>query len=843
MNPIQLEHTLPFVEKPSRYLGTETNSVHKDLSRVRLRFALAFPDLYEIGMSHFGLQILYHILNRQPEIAAERVFTPAPDMAERLKAQSVPLFSLESRLPIHRFDIVGFSLLYELNYTNVLAMLELAGIPQRAAARGADHPVVIAGGPCTCNPEPVAPFFDAIVIGDGEETILQMARRWMEWEAGGDDKSSLLHRWSRIEGVYIPADYRAVTDDAGLTTLCPERPGVRKTVRAIAADLDRSEVPVNPIVPYGRPVHDRLRLEISRGCSRGCRFCQAGMIYRPVRERSPRTLMWLAEKSLNNTGFEDLSLLSLSSGDYGCIAPLLEQLMAAHADDQVAVSLPSLRAGTLTPELMSLIKRVRKTGFTIAPEAGSQRLRDVINKNVSEAEIFSTVENAFTLGWQVIKLYFMIGLPTETDQDLIAIVDLVKRLRRRKGRRGQINVSVATFIPKAHTPFQWARQIPLTESRDKIALLQEKLRMPGVKFKWQNPEVSLIEGVFARGDRRLADLLEAAYANGCQFDGWSDQFDLGRWLQAFEGTGIDPDEYTTRPRDIHSPLPWDHLDMRIDKIFLQDEWRRALCAETLPDCRGGDCGQCGTCDFTHIEPRTFTGTDPGAALPPGGQSGSDPAYRKYRLRYSKTGQARYFGHLEMRNILLRALKRAGIRVKFSEGFHPQPKVSFDDALPIGMESESECLVLQAEATADPGFIVRRLNAQLPPGLFILDCRPFDPANRTRRPAAASYRVQLPRGRFDPERLEDFLRNPNPTVTVRRSKGGLKKIAIKDILVEISLQDDRNLSLTLASVHGKTLRPAELIAAVFSLPEKHLKQARIVKQHRHDTGQDLPCINN
>ena len=471
-----IEDILPLVEKPSRYLGGEINQVKKDLDKVSLRFALAFPDLYEIGTSHFGMQILYHILNAHADIAAERVFAPGVDMEARLRSAGLPLFSLESRRPLNRFDIIGFSLLYELNYTNILTMLDLAAIPFYAAQRDPSHPLIIAGGPCTCNPEPIADFFDAIIVGDGETVIMQLAQSWMDLHRENrPDREALLKRWSQIEGVYIPAFFEPQYDTCGFQTLVPRDPEYRHVTRTIVADLDQVPFPDRPVVPYGKPVHDRLRLEVARGCTRGCRFCQAGMIYRPVRERSPASLLALGAQSVGTTGYEDISLLSLSAGDYGCIVPLMERLMSCFAAENVAVSLPSLRAGTLTPELMKLIKKVRKTGFTIAPEAGSQRLRDVINKNISETEIIATVKDAFDLGWQVIKLYFMIGLPTETAEDLKALVNLVKVLRnikRPQKRRGRINVSLATFIPKPHTPFQWAAQLSLAESEDRLMRVQ-----------------------------------------------------------------------------------------------------------------------------------------------------------------------------------------------------------------------------------------------------------------------------------------------------------------------------------------------------------------------------------
>jgi len=829
MNPVDIDRILPFVEKPSRYLGSEQNAVHKDLFAVSLRFALAFPDMYEIGMSHFGMQILYDILNREPEIAAERVFAPANDMAAELKARNLPLFTLESRMPVGFFDIVGFSLMYELNYTNVLMMLELAGIPLRAAERDGRRPLVIAGGPCTCNPEPVAAFFDAFLIGDGEAATLELARSWLAWKRdGAGDKEALLRRWSRIQGVYVPLFYEVGRNASAGPMVVPLRSDAPPVVRAVVADLDRVPFPEKPIVPFGKPVHDRLRLEISRGCSRGCRFCQAGMIYRPVRERSPESLLKMAEASLAATGYEDLSLLSLSSGDYGCMVPLLERLMDRHAADHVAVSLPSLRAGTLTPALMSLIKRVRKTGFTIAPEAGSQRLRDVINKNISRAEIIAAVENAFALGWRVIKLYFMIGLPTETDEDLQALVDLVKHLRRTKGGQGQINVSVATFIPKAHTPFQWAPQLGLEASRQRIGWLQDRLRLAGIQLKWQDPSVSLIEGVFARGDRSLSRLLEEAFALGCRFDGWSDQFDPGRWQQAFAAAGIDPDDYTTRARGLNESLPWDHLDMRVSKRFLQEEWRRAMSAETVADCRDGDCRQCGGCDFIEIAPRTHHRVD--FNDDPKHSRSDVPAagFRQLRVGYRKTGSAKYFGHLELQNMFLRAFRRAAIPLQFSQGFHPKPKVSFRDALPIGMESEAEEAVVSVPADIDPLTLADRLNPYLPGGVAVTDCSVF---SRSAGPSSAetvSYRITLRQGQFDENALAAFLRQADPVIVRRRPNGGLKKLAIRDILVDVSLPDPQRLVVKLSAAPGKTLRPIELMQHIFPLSEKQLKEARIVK---------------
>ncbi len=832
-----IDDILPLVEKPSRYLGTEINSIKKDLHSVALRIALVFPDLYEIGTSHFGLQILYHILNHHPEIAAERVFAPAVDMESYLRRSDFPLFSLESRTPVNQFDIIGFSLLYELNYSNVLNLLDLAGLPFKAEQRNDSHPVIIAGGPCTCNPEPVAEFFDAMVVGDGEQVMVELSQTWLQWKsAGAGHKYDLLKQWSAIEGVYIPAFFEGQRDSGGKYTLKPRTDDYSGVRRAIVADLDRLPFPNQPIVPYGKPVHDRLRLEVSRGCTRGCRFCQAGMIYRPVRERAPQTLMALAQTSLDATGYEDMSLLSLSTGDYGCIVPLMEQLMARFASDHVAVSLPSLRAGTLTPELMELIKKVRKTGFTIAPEAGSQRLRNVINKNITEDEIFETVTDAFRLGWRVIKLYFMIGLPTETHADLQALVDLVKRLRRIKGPRrkpGKINVSVATFIPKPHTPFQWAPQNSLVESQTKISWLKKQLELPGIQFKWQNPEVSLLEGLWARGDRSLSDLLVAAHQKGCKFDGWSDKFRFDLWQQAISEAGIDADFFTVRRRDVGEPLPWDHIDTRVSKEFLQTEWENAIQAAFTDDCRDGDCGACGVCDFVDIEPKTHHDHRDASIELDSTSASSDTEYKKVSLTYSKLEQAKYYGHLELVNIFMRALKRAGIPVKFSQGFHPKPKLSFKDSLPIGLESQCEQITLTVPVQTSARDIVDRLNASLPDGLRMHDPQNAEIHLQTQDPVsgkdpASTYQVWLQAGNFSEVELATF--NSKSAVSIERwdRKGKLKKIDLKAMVFSIELIDSRQLQITLSSEPGKTLRPGEVLRQIFSLSEEQIKQARILK---------------
>lgn len=832
MRITSIEDILPLVEKPSRYLGGEINQIKKDPAKVRLKFALAFPDLYEIGTSHFGMQILYHILNAHPEIAAERVFAPAADMDAHLRKAGLPLFSLESRRPLQQFDILGFSLLYELNYTNILTMLDLAKIPFYAAQRDLRFPMVIAGGPCACNPEPVADFFDAIVVGDGETVIAQLAESWIGWQKNPPaDKEALLKSWSQIEGVYIPAFFEPRYDACGFQSLVPRYAHYTRVRRAMVANLDGVPFPEKPVVPFGKPVHDRLRLEVARGCTRGCRFCQAGMIYRPVRERSPDSLLALCDRSLQATGYEDVSLLSLSTGDYGCIVPLIQRLMLRYAAQNVAVSLPSLRVGTLTPQLMELIRTVRKTGFTIAPEAGSRRLREVINKKISDAEIIATVKDAFDLGWQIIKLYFMIGLPTETAEDLKALVDLVAALRKikgRTGRRGQINVSVATFIPKPHTPFQWAGQLPLAEAQERIKLLQERLKLSGIQFKWQNPRASRLEGVWARGDRRLSRLLLASYHKGCRFDGWSDQFRYDLWQAAFTETGVDPDFYTVRKRDLCEPLPWDHIDTRVTKTFLAAEWENAFKGVHTADCRVDACNQCGVCDFEKIKPLTYAGSMETADSRSRPKIENQRIYKQLVIFYTKQRQARYLGHLELVNILLRALKRAGIPVKFSEGFHPKPKVSFDNPLPVGIESLRERFIVTVPADIHPRAVKDGLNAHLPDGIEITHCEHASSKNTEPASGLIHYRVALREDGFDKDRLKAFNALPELSIVQESRKGKLKKINLRAIVVGAELFDARNLALTLRCAPGGNLRPSEALRHVFHLNEAQVKQATIIK---------------
>ncbi len=500
------------VQRPTRYLGRELNAVIKDPRAVSLRVALLFPDLYEVGMSHLGLALLYDILNREPDVWAERAYAPAPDLEQDLRLRGAPLASLESATPLKDFDLVGVSLQYELSYTNFLNMLELGGIPLFAADRGPGDPVVLGGGPAAFNPEPVAPFFDAVALGDGEEVILELADAIKTWKAAGGSRRELWQALESIDGVYVPALFEPVFDRAGgLQEIIPRGRRERITKRVLT-DLGRVPLTPRPLVPYCQIVHDRLNVEIARGCSRGCRYCQAGMIYRPVRERDPQVVLSWVDAALTGTGYEEVSLLNLSLGDYSCLGWLLPRLMDRLAPRQVALSLPSLRADTLTPDMVSQIKRVRRTGLTLAPEAGSARLREVINKNLPEETIIASARQAFASGWRLVKLYFMIGLPREEVADLEEIPRLARQILAAAppGKRPRLNLSLSTFIPKSHTPFQWERQADLEESRHRLSRVKEALRHKDIQAKWNSASQSWLEGVFSRGDRRLAPVLVAA---------------------------------------------------------------------------------------------------------------------------------------------------------------------------------------------------------------------------------------------------------------------------------------------------------------------------------------------
>jgi radical SAM family uncharacterized protein len=600
---------LPLVEKPARYLGTEWNRVKKEWDQGKVKMAFAFPDVYEIGMSHLGLKILYGLVNREEDYLMERVFAPWTDMEQLMRAKKIPLFSLESCRSLRDFDLVGFTLQYEMSYTNILNMLDLAEIPVKATERDNSYPLVIAGGPCAYNPEPLAPFIDLFVIGESEELLLELlslVKRHKNERQGKLDKATLFEELVGLQGVYIPSYYRVdYSLVGGITQIATNHPKAPLPVtKRIIRDLDQVYFPDKPIVPFMEVVHDRVMLEVLRGCARGCRFCQAGMVYRPVREKSPETLYRQAKDQVRETGYDEISLTSLSTSDYTCVEPMLIKLLDEYEGQQVGVSLPSLRVDSFSVGLAEQVQRVRKSGLTFAPEAGTQRLRDVINKGVTEENLVATVTAAFRAGWTRVKLYFMIGLPTETFDDLDGIIELAYRVvaigREETKKAGikkpvSVTVSASSFVPKAHTPFQWEPQDELALLKEKQGYLKSKLRHKQISFNWHETELSFVEAVFARGDRLVAETLYQAFKKGCKFDGWGDYFSYHTWMDAFKETEINPEAYANKRLAPDSVLPWDHIQAGLKKEFLLEEYRRAVGVVITDDCRFAGCTDCGVC--------------------------------------------------------------------------------------------------------------------------------------------------------------------------------------------------------------------------------------------------------
>lgn len=598
----KLDRILKKVEKPARYIGMEQNSIKKDLNNVNVKFAFSFPDVYEVGMSHLGLHILYNLLNSQEDIACERVFAPWIDMEEEMRKEGLPLFTLENKEEVSNFDFLGFTLQYEMSYTNILNMLDLSNIPLLSKNRNDNHPFIIAGGPCAYNPEPLADIIDFFVIGEGEEVTLEILNIYKLHKENNYDKDRFLKEIAQLEGVYVPKFYEMTyKEDGTIQKMEPTEKGIPKIIKKrMIKDLDKMFSPEKMIIPFIETVHDRITLEIFRGCTRGCRFCQAGMIYRPVREKSTERLLELAEKLVESTGYENISLSSLSSCDYSQLELLISQLMDRFEEKKVGVSLPSLRLDSFSIDVIKEIEKVRKTGLTFAPEAGSQRLRDVINKGINEKDLTTAVSYAFKEGWSTIKLYFMIGLPTETDEDVMGIKNLAYKVKDmffsmpKEERKGNLKVtaSASCFVPKPFTPFQWVSQDSIDEFNRKINLLRNSIKDNKVTFNYHDSKLSYLEAIVARGDRRLSKVLVKAWEKGCKFDGWSEHFQYDKWIEALEESHIDGSFYALRQRDLEEILPWDFINPGVSKEYLIKEYKKAVEGELTKDCRLG-CTGCG----------------------------------------------------------------------------------------------------------------------------------------------------------------------------------------------------------------------------------------------------------
>jgi radical SAM family uncharacterized protein/radical SAM-linked protein len=721
------ESVLERVEKPGRYIGGEWNAVRKDPAGIEARIALVFPDVYEIGMSYLGQKILYDILNRHPSLAAERVFAPWPDMEGGLRSSRLPLFSLESRLPLAQFDLLGFSLLYELNYSNILTVLDLGGVPLLSADRKEGAPLVLAGGPAAFNPEPVSDIFDAFLIGDGEEAFVEIAERFIALRKSGASREDMLSRLAEIPGVYVPRLYESYapqgSDLLARRSLIGAPDRIRKRIKA---HLGRPSYPEAVVVPDIQAVFDRVTIEAARGCPQRCRFCQATGIYFPFRVMEPGLLLKKVRRSLAATGFEDVSLSALSISDYPFLEETVTALMDDLADQKISLSLSSLRPKGLSAAVIENILKVRKTGFTLVPEAGTDRLRRVINKQLDNQEILDAAAAAFGKGWRLLKLYFMIGLPTEKQEDLDGIVSLVEEIRE-LGKSlmktaPRINLSLSSFIPKPHTPFQWLSMEEEKTLGEKQRFIRSRLsRFRSVAIKAHPTRSSVLEAVFSRGDRRLGQVVIQAWERGARFDSWKDQFDFARWADAFAAQGIDYRTYLGS-LEREAVLPWDHIETGIKKKFLLSELDKAIKEERTASCLDSDCGLCRGCDH-HLRPhKTWPSASRSrAARPTSFGRRMDQALR-YEVFYEKSGLARFLSHRDLTNHLQRSLRRAGVEVAHSAGFHPKMLISYAPALPLGMEAREECFEFRSFYRFDERALLRRLNRSVRSGIRFLRIR-------------------------------------------------------------------------------------------------------------------------
>ncbi len=814
-----IEKLFAQVRCPSRYIGSEINSVHKE-HQGKLKIAIVFPDLYEIGMSHLGLQIIYFMLNAHEDVVCERAFAPATDMERLILKHNIPWVSQESRTPLKNFDILAFTLPSELNYTTVLNILRLSQIPLRSCERNNDHPLVIGGGACSLNPEPVADFFDAIFLGEVEDSIDELLRTLKNVK--NMERKKFLKELCKIKGIYIPAFFEPVyNEDGTISYIKPLEEDYRSVQRQVVKDFESSFFPDRFIVPFTSTVHDRLTVEIARGCTQGCRFCHAGTIYRPTRERSVRRIIDLTDKALKNTGYEEISLMSLSTGDYSQIEGLVSSLISRYGTKKIAISLPSLRVGTISEGLLREIRTIRKTGITIALEAGTERLRKVINKNITEEDALKMLEVAFRLGWKGIKLYFMIGLPSETEVDRRSIIGLAQKLNR--AGTGDITLSLATFIPKPHTPFQWERQMKWDEAEDILNGIKKELRGRYFKVKWQDPRVSFIEGILSRGDRRLSDLLEKALENGCKLDSWSDFFDYSKWESAFSQAKINPDFYI-RERNESENFPWEHLDSLVTKEFLLEERKRALEGVSTEDCFTGRCTQCGACDFKQLQPLHAPEFRDIRKL------GVYARYEtKYRLRITKAGMMKYLSHLEYIRVIERALRRTGLPLEFSEGFHPAPKFSFSPAIPVGVESFAEYMDITLAFSLDPEDVMERLNNVLPDGISVASAEeiPLKATSVSNLITEFKYEVKIDAG-LSPnisERVKEYNSASSFPVYLEHKE---KEIDVKKVIPRLSISGEVLKFGIMLNAGSGGINPVLFIKTLLNINDEQLSSVEITK---------------
>ncbi|MBW2700282.1 MAG: TIGR03960 family B12-binding radical SAM protein [Deltaproteobacteria bacterium] len=818
------------VRGPGQYAGGEVGSVCKDPAQLQARFLLAYPDLYEIGMSYLGTQVLYALVNAEADLAAERVFAPALDMEQALRKAGLPLVSLESRSPMADFDAVGFTLQHELNYPDILVMLEMGGIPWRADERSAAHPVILAGGPGAANPEPLAPALDVVVLGDAEDVLPELLRRLGAARRDGAPRSAQLDAIADLTGVYLPGRYRIRYAPHGAVEAIEPLAGVPERVRrAVVADLDRVPPPERLLVASSRTIHDRLAVEIQRGCTRGCRFCQAGMINRPVRQRSVGKILQAVRDGLRISGHDQVSFLSLSAGDHARILDLLAAFFSEHAEMRIAASLPSLRAETLTAELAELVRTVRKSGFTIAPEAGSDRIRRVINKDLEQADILAAATGAFAAGWRLLKLYFMVGLPTEQPEDHQAIVDLVNEVRRAliaAGHKPQINVGISTFVPKPHTPFQWEAMLTPDASRRIHDGLRGNLRrLGGVKVGWTLSELSWAEGLLSRGDRRQFEALCAIAKSGARLASWNEHFQHESFRQAFDEVKVPGgvDAFYLGSRNPGQLLPWSHLDMGPEEDFLLQERKQALEIQPTPDCLTDVCSNCGACpkglqplpDLSPLrvsEPQALQcEVEKGDAVP-----------IRLRMRLSKRAPSSWLGHLEFMRSVHRSLRRAQWPLAFTEGFHPKIKSSFGPPCPSGAESSAEWMDVWLTDCDRPEDLMAALELELPKGVALQEWHMLEADAKALTAMARKVRYRIHLHGVDEKQAkrgcEEMMARESWSL-VRTVKKKRKRVELRPSLLGLVVEPgeqglDAVLDLDMKS--ASTARPSEVAAEVFGL---------------------------
>jgi radical SAM family uncharacterized protein/radical SAM-linked protein len=810
---------LPFVSKPARYAGYELNAVHKSRPGELLKIALCFPEMYEIGMPYLGMRILYNLINKREDCAAERVFMVWPDMEKRMRDLGIPLFSLESARPLREFDILGFHLTYEMNYPAVIAMLELAGIAPHARDRSETDPLVIAGGPSAINPEPVADFFDAIFIGDAEEAIFEIIDSVKKSRESGLKKIEFLEKLAEIPGLYIPSFYNPEysTDGVFLSLRRINDKGPEKIKIRSVPELRQEFYPRRQVVPYIETSQDHLSVEIMRGCVRGCRFCQAGYQYRPRRQRAVGEVKNEIFENLHHTGYDDVTLLSLSSTDYDGLGELLESICPALSEMNAGLGLPSLRPETITPELLNWISTTRKSGLTIAPEAGSERLRKSLGKDIADEEIYSAVENAVRAGWQSIKFYFMIGLPNETAEDIEAIAAILRKvsyMARQGAGRVNINVSISPFCPKILTPWQWEKLATRDELEKKREKISRRVKSSNIKISFRDFDLTLVEAAISRGDRRLGQVIYSAYREGARLDGWSEHFDVRRWTRAFDSAGLDISQFTGFINE-DSPLPWDHIDKGISKDFLKKENRDSkdsippkTAFSRLPEIQrsgGGDTGY----------GRRAKRVAKQAAGPKG-------TYR-LRIHYTIGPELRWMSHLDNIRTIFRAIRRGGIPVAFSEGFNPHQKVSFGPPLPVGYTSEAEYFdVILTEPFKEE--YINNLNTALPGYIRIVRHKYFfaKPGSLVKQLNLARYEIPLPENvDIARAKIDDLLTNKKLTVTRYREKD-VKVAEVGEFIDNITLEDNMLLSDVLQTPDGH-IKPDEILIYGLGLIEDTVRR--------------------